>query len=338
MRTAFFEADKEEKNFLSENKKIKETGLEPVFFEGPLDKDNLPKDRSFEAISVFVGSELDAETLGNFESLKFIATRSTGFDHIDLEYCKEEGIKVSNVPSYGEHTVAEYAFALILNLSRRVYEAYENVRDEGDWSVKGLQGFDLKGKTIGVVGTGNIGRNSVKIAHGFGMNILAADVKPDEEFAKEYGLKYVELDELLSKSDIVTLHVPYLESTHHLINKDNIKKMKKGAYLINTSRGPVVETEALVKTLQEKHLGGAGLDVLEEEGITKDEFGFLLAGGREEGDLKTVIANHVLVDMPNVIVTPHNAFNTRSAWERILSTTVDNLTSFVEGKPVNLVG
>lgn len=337
MKTAFFESDKEEKDFLSQNEKLKSSGVEPVFFEGFLNKDNIPGDKDFEALSVFVGSELDAETLGSFENLKFIATRSTGFDHIDLGYCKEKGIKVSNVPSYGENTVAEYAFALLLNLSRRIGEAYENVRDDGDWSVKGLQGFDLKGKTIGIVGTGNIGKNSVKIAHGFGMNILASDVRQDEELVRDYAVKYVDLDELLENSDIVTLHVPYLKSTHHLINGDNIRKMKEGAYLINTSRGPVVETEALVNALQEKRLGGAGLDVLEEEGITKDEFGFLLAKGETEGDLKTVIANHVLIDMPNVIVTPHNAFNTRSAWERILNTTVDNLVSFKEGKSVNLV-
>ncbi len=337
MKTAFFEADGEEKDFLSQNEKIKEAGIEPVFFEGFLNKEGLPEEKDFEAVSVFVGSELDAEVLANFENLKFIATRSTGFDHIDLGYCKEKGIKVANIPSYGEHTVAEYAFALLLNLSRRIGEAYENVRDEGDWSVKGLQGFDLKGKTIGIVGTGNIGKNSVRIAHGFGMDILASDVRPDGKLIKEYGVKYVELGELLEKSDVVTLHVPYLKSTHHLISRDNIGKMKQGAYLINTSRGAIVDTEALVNALQEKRLGGAGLDVLEEEGITKDEFGFLLAGGSKEGDLKTVIANHVLIDMPNVIVTPHNAFNTRSAWERILSTTVDNLVSFAENNPVNLV-
>jgi D-lactate dehydrogenase len=337
MKTAFFEIDEEEKKFLSENNKLEKEGIDSVFFEDPLNEENLPEEKDFEAISIFIGSKLTPEVLQNFKNLKLVVTSSTGFDHIDLGYCREHDIKVSNVPSYGEHTVAEYAFALILALSRRIYEAYENVRDEGDWSVKGIRGFDLKEKTIGIVGTGSIGRNSVKIARGFGMNVLAFDVNPDENFAKEQEIEYVEFEELLEKSDIVTLHVPYLESTHHLINENNIRKMKKGAYLINTSRGAVIETEALVHALQEKHLGGAGLDVLEEEGITKDEFGYLLAKKEGEENLKTVIANHVLIDMPNVIITPHNAFNTEGAWKRIFSTTVNNLISFNKGEPINLV-
>ncbi len=168
------------------------------------------------------------------------------------------------------------------------------------------------------------------------MNVLVCDVKPDEKLAEKLNFKYDEFENVLTKSDIVTLHVPYLKATHHLINAENIAKMKKGAYLINTSRGAVVETEALVGALKSGHLAGAGLDVLEEEGIMRDEFSFITKVDSKEHDLKAVLAGHVLIDMPNVIVTPHNAFNTKEALSRILNTTLDNIKSFIDGKPINL--
>jgi D-lactate dehydrogenase len=335
MKVGFFGVDQQEKDFVL--KRNKDSEIEPVFFEESLDENNSEIAKPFKAISVFVGSELNKKALKKLNNLEYIVTRSTGFDHIDLKYCKKNNILVSNVPNYGEHTVAEYAFALILNISRRVYEGYNQIREEGDFSVKGLQGFDLKDKTIGIIGTGSIGRNVVKIANGFEMNILLSDVVEDKKFAKKYDAKYVDLDKLLSESDIVSLHVPYLKATHHLINKKNIKKMKEGAYLINTSRGAIVETEALVEAIKSNHLAGAGLDVLEEEGITRDEFGFLMASNKDEDDLKTVVENHILIDMDNVIVTPHNAFNTKEAWERILNTTVDSFINFKKGKPINLI-
>ena len=275
--------------------------------------------------------------LSHLPNLQLITTRSTGYDHIDLVACVKHGTAVANVPSYGSPTVAEFAFALILTLSRKIYDAYHRVREDGSFQLDGLQGFDLKGKTLGVVGTGDIGRAVVRIANGFEMKVVASDVKPDEEFAKEQSFRYCELDELLEQSDIVTLHVPYLASTHHLINKDNITKFKRGAYLINTSRGPVVETEALVQALTNGHIAGAGLDVLEEEGIVKDELAFLVGGHPEATNLKTVLAGHVLIDHPNVIVTPHNAFNTQEALQRILETTIENHLSFIHEEPRNLV-
>ena len=335
MKIAFFNLEEEEKKYI-ENK-LGELFPETVFYDDVLDKDHIPSNADFEAASVFIDSTIDKEVLLKLPKLKFIATRSTGYDHIDLKSCEEKGVVVANVPAYGENTVAEYAFALILVLSRRIYEAYNQVRERGDFSVRGLQGFDLKGKTLGVIGVGNIGKHVIKIAKGFEMNVLACDVRPDEEFSKKLEFKYYELEKILAESDIVTLHVPYIKSTHHFINKDNIKLMKKGAYLINTSRGPVVETEALVKALKDGRLGGAGLDVLEEEGVTKDEFGYLLAESLGAHNLKTVIANHVLIDMPNVIVTPHNAFNTRGALNRILDVTAENIRSFIRGKAVNVV-
>lgn len=169
------------------------------------------------------------------------------------------------------------------------------------------------------------------------MNVVASDPRPDAAFAREAGFRYLPFEELLSVSDIVTLHVPYMKETHYLMNKKTFALMKKGAYLINTSRGGVVETEALVEALTSKQLQGAALDVLEEEGVVKDELDFLINGHPEEHNLKTVLADHVLMNMPNVIITPHNAFNSWGALRRILDTTIGNITSFINGKPANIV-
>lgn len=327
MKIGIFEIKGWEKEYLEKAL----LGQETEFFENEIGQEG-----DYEIISVFVGSSLNKDVLIRFPNLKLIATRSTGFDHIDLDYCKEKGIQVANVPTYGENTVAEHVFALLLTLSHHIYEAYDRLREEGVYSFEGLEGFDLKGKTMGVIGTGNIGRHAIKIAKGFEMKVIAFNKEPKPELAAELGFEYKNtLDELLSESDIVSLHVPYLPETHHLINKDNILKMKKGAILINTSRGGIVETDALVKALKSGHLGGAGLDVFEEEGAIKDEMGYLLKG-EEKTDLKVLLENHLLIDMPNVIVTPHSAFNTREAKERILNTTVKNIKTFSDlGKAEN---
>ena len=312
-------------------------GADFWFTEEILSEAHIPLKKDFDAISVFVDSAVTAKVLPNFPSLRFIATRSTGFDHIDLVACRERNITVSSVPSYGENTVAEMAFGLLLTLSRRIYEAYDRIRETGNWSFEGLQGFDLKGKTIGIVGTGRIGRHSIRIAHGFDMKVIGYDPRPDTALAKELGFEYKSLDDLLSISDVVTLHVPYMKETHHLINERRLGQMKQGAILINTSRGAVVETEALVKALKSGHIGGAGLDVFEEEGVIKDEMDFLVSGKPEGHQLKTIIAAHVLVDMPHVVVTPHNAFNTKEALERILDTTIENIKGYLRGEIINEV-
>lgn len=335
MKTLFFLHEPWERDFIEKQTALSEKS-ELAFVNGLLDADHLPENRDADIISIFVDSHLDAHVIEAFPHLKLIAARSTGYDHIDAEAVKKRGILVSTVPSYGEHTVAEYAFALLLALSRKVYHAYDRIRETGSFSQEGLRGFDLNGKTIGVVGTGRIGKNVIRIANGFGMRVLASDAYPDEAFAKEVGCEYVDLSQLLGESDVVTLHVPYLESTHHLINKETIRQMKKGAYLINDSRGAVVDTEALVAALREGHVGGAALDVLEEEGAIKDEATFLVSGHPAEANLRTVLANHILIDMPNVIITPHNAFNTIEALQRILQTSVENIAAFVAGKPENI--
>ena len=337
MKLAVFNLEPWEKEYLQEEKQIESLGFEVTYIDHYLAPEFLPIEKDFDAICVFVDSVVDKQVIESFPNLKFIATRSTGFDHIDLTVCKERGIAVSTVPSYGETTVAEFAFALILSLSRKLYQAVDQIKERSSFDLEPLRGFDLEGKTIGVVGTGKIGKNAIRIAKGFNMKVIAFDAFPDVDYAREAGFEYKSLDEVLAASDIITLHVPYMNETHHLINQTNVEKIKKGALLINTSRGPVVETAALLKALQAGTLAGAGLDVLEEEGVVKDEQGFLARGIAEGHDLKTIIADHVLIDMPNVLITPHNAFNTWEGLKRILDTTADNVKSFAGGGASNNV-
>ncbi len=308
-----------------------------TFFEGPLQDYPTQTDEEADTLCVFVKSKIGKEEMDRFPNLKFIATRSTGFDHLDLEEAEKRGIVISNVPFYGANTVAEQAFALILNLSRRTYESYDRVLKEGKFSPEGLRGFDLKGKTIGIVGTGNIGSHAIKMAKGFGMNVLAFDVKHNDELAKELDFKYVEFDELLAGSDIISLHAPYNEHTHHMINSKNIGKIKKGAYLINTARGGLVETRALITALESGTLAGAGLDVLEEEGYMDDDTELLVEEHPNPESLRVLLANQYLIDHPQVIITPHNAFNTKEAIERIVDTTIENIQAFGKGESMNVI-
>lgn len=287
-------------------------------------------------LCTFIESPIGKAGMERFPKLKLIATRSTGFDHIDLAAAKARGITVANVPFYGENTVAEFTFALLLALSRRIIDADERVR-EGTFSPAGLRGFDLAGKTIGIIGTGHIGMHIVRMANGFGMKVIGFETHPDVARAKECNFTYATLSELLAQSDIVTLHVPYNTHTHHLINKENIGTMKRGAYLINTARGAVVETDALVAALKSGALAGAALDVLEEEGELADETALLTAPHPNQAVLKIALENHYLISHPRVIVTPHLAFNTQEAVERILDTTIENIQHFAEGAPTNTV-
>jgi D-lactate dehydrogenase len=233
--------------------------------------------------------------------------------------------------------VAEFAFALLLTLSRKMYPSLKRVKEQGKFNFDGLRGFDLKGKTLGVVGTGHIGTYVVKIAVGFGMNVIAYDPFPNEKLATEFHFTYVSLEDLLAQSDVITLHVPYMPATHHLINSENVKKIKRGAVLINTARGPLVETQALVWGLRNGIIAGAGLDVLEEEGFVKDELEMLEHGHPAAEQLMTALADHELMTMDNVVITPHNTFQTSEAIQRILNTTVENIKAFVQGSPTNVV-
>jgi len=303
-------------------------------------------------LSIFICSEIDKEIIDSLPNLKLITTRSTGYDHIDCEYCRSKGIVVCNVPEYGTKTVAEWTIGLMLNLMRKIYYAIDQIKESESFDLKNLRGEELYGKTLGVIGTGKIGKEVIKLAKAFGMNMLAYDAFPDENFAKEYNVTYLTLEELLKNSDVITIHVNLNPSTYHLINKENIKFIKPGAYLINTARGGIVETEALLYGLKEGILKGVALDVLEEETEIKEELELLVkytttdkrgSNTDERGldDLKetafTLWQNHILMKMPNVLITPHNAFNSKEAIERILMTTNENIKKFLEGNPVNLV-
>jgi D-lactate dehydrogenase len=280
-----------------------------------------------------VESPVSKKVLDKMPNLKLVATLSTGFDHIDLKECKRRKIAVENVPSYGENTVAEQSMALLLGLTRKLFRSVKRVK-EGRYDFHGLRGVDLSGKTVGVVGTGHIGSCFIRMLYGFNVKILAYDKFKNSSLVKKYKVKYVPLNTLLKNSDFVSLHTPLFPSTYHLINKKNIKLMKKGAYLINTSRGALVETEALLGALQSEHLGGAGLDVLEDENLIQN-FERVISGDQQK--IKTTLLNEMIINNPNVIVTPHNAFNSTEALQRIIDVTVDNIMKFTKGKIQNEV-
>ena len=266
-------------------------------------------------------------------NLKYIATMSTGFDHIDIEECKRRHIAVSTVPTYGENTVAEHTFALIFAISRRIIESYERVK-EGNFSPIGLTGFDLFGKTLGVIGVGNIGSHVIRIAKGIGMDVLGFKRTPDPALAQNLGFQFVDIDKLLSESDIITLHLPYNQETNHFLNEASFAKMKDGVVIINTSRGAIVDTGALLAALKSGKVKAAGLDVLEEEPLLAEEHELLHENFAKE-ELVHVLESHILVNNPNVIITPHNAFNSREALQRILKTTEENIYGFLAGTPKN---
>jgi len=317
--------------------KAKLPNEEITFHDGSLATFPDLTDPEAEVLCTFVESKIGEDEMKRFPALKLIATRSTGFDHIDLESAKARGVAVANVPFYGENTVAEFTFALLLALSRRIIDADERVRETGTFSHDNLRGFDLAGKTIGVVGCGHIGVHVIRMANGFGMKVLGFDVNRNDELAQTLNFTYATLSELFVNSDIVTLHVPYNAHTHHLINRKNINTFKKGSCLINTSRGAVVETDALVEGLKNDIIASAALDVLEEEGDMNDESVLLTSPHPNAEAIKTALENHYLIEHPRVIVTPHVAFNTTEAVERILNTTIENIKNFASGSPTNIV-
>lgn len=332
MKTAIFEVEPWEADTFSDLSNDHEV----LCVEEPLTVENAQQFADVQVISTFIYSSLDSEVLEQLPHLKYIATRSTGFDHIDAQYCEDQGLLVSNVPSYGENTVAEHTFGLLLNISHRLTEAVDRTR-KGDFSPEGLQGFDLRGKTFGVVGTGTIGEYVIGIARGFQMEVVAFDVKPQPELAEKLGFRYASLEDVLAAADIVTLHVPANPKTHHLIGKAQFDQMKDGVVLINTSRGSVIDVDALIEALAEGKVAAAGLDVLPEEPTMREEAELLRSVYRKQHNLDTLLADHVLLRLRNVIITPHSAFNTREAVQRILDTTADNIAQFVAGDPQNVV-
>lgn len=332
MKIHYFAGEEWEEKFVRE----KLQGQNITFHEGAFSAYPELTDPEADVLCVFMESHIGEAEMSRFPALKLIATRSTGFDHIDLAAAKKRGIAVANVPFYGENTVAEFAFALLLALSRRIIDADERVR-AGTFSPTGLRGFDLLGKTIGIVGTGHIGAHMIRMAKGFGMKVVGFDAFPNAELSHTLDFSYLSLPELLATSDIISIHVPYNKDTHHLISRKNIGEVEKGAYLINTARGAVIETDALVDALKSGTLAGAALDVLEEEGELAEGATLLTSAHPKAEDLKIMLENHYLISHPRVIVTPHLAFNTTEAVERILDTTIENIQRFAEGSPTNIV-
>jgi D-lactate dehydrogenase len=293
-------------------------------------QNNLEMDKKYEVLSVFIYSTMNKEVLAKLPVLKMIATRSTGMDHVDLDECKKRKIVVSGVPEYGSRTVAEYAMALMLAVAKKIIPAHQSI-EEGEFSPEGLTGIDLFGKTLGIVGVGKIGENVVRIGKGLGMRIIGVEKNPDPALAKKLGFKYVDLPTCLKEADVVSLHVPSNPETYHLINKQNIKLMKPTAILINTCRGPVVDTEALVWILNNQKLRGVGLDVTEEEDKVEN-ISMVTSHKPTKNDLQEVLSYHLLRDRDDVVFTPHNAFNTQEAIGRIIKTTIENIEGFIKSR------
>jgi len=290
-----------------------------------------------QVISPFVNSDLSATVLRRFPRLELIATRSTGYDHIDLDYCRQHKVTVCNVPDYGDQTVAEHAFALLLALIRHVPEASARAR-QANFSQQGLRGFELAGKVMGVVGVGRIGRRVIAIARGFGMDVVAYDRAPVAEAVRTLGFRYAPLNEVLATADVLSLHVPGGAGSRSLISDAEFGRMKPGAILVNTARGGVVDAQALVRALHSGRLAGAALDVIAQERRMRDEaeiFRERLTPSPES--LQALLADHALLHMPNVLVTPHIAYNTEEAVHRIIDTTLANILAFAHGTPQNVV-
>lgn len=317
MKIAFFETTEYEKNMFQ-----KTFGSEDlIFFEEEIQNVDVNKFRDVEILSVFVHSKVSKGILEQLNSLRTITTRSTGVDHIDAEYCKERNIIIKNVPLYGENTVAEHTFALILSLSRKIHKSYMRTIS-GNFSPDGIQGFDLEDKTLGIIGGGRIGLHVARMAKSFGMHVRVYDIKEDEFLAELINFKYVSLDDIYKESDIISLHVPLNDATYHMINKDSINKFKKGAVLINTARGGLVDTESVLNALDDGIISGVGLDVIEGEELLLEENIF---NSPIEKAGKLITESKKLLENENVVITPHNAFNSIEAVNRIINKTIENI-------------
>lgn len=297
------------------------TELEIKYFETRLNEDTVSLAAGYDAVCVFVNDTVNAAVVEKLYGygIRLIVLRCAGFNNVDMAACQGK-IRVFRVPAYSPHAVAEHAMALLLTINRRTHKAYIRTRDF-NFSLQGFVGFDLYGKTVGIVGTGKIGRVFADICKGFGMKVLAYDKFPNPDS----GLTYVTMEELFRKSDIISLHCPLTEETKHLINADSIEKMKKGVTIVNTSRGALINTEDLIQGIKQKKVGAACLDVYEEEG----DFFYEDYSGHVVQDDKLVR----LIAMPNVIVSSHQAFLTQEALDNIAATTVDNALKFFRGTP-----
>ncbi len=288
-----------------------------------------------DVISTFVYSRLTKELLSKFKNLKMISTRSTGYNNVDLDYCREHNIKVVNVVGYGEITVAEFAVGLLLNLTRNIEFSHRKL-NKGIVNVDQDIGIDLSGKTVGVIGTGAIGRHFARLVHAFGCKVLAYDLYPNQTLCDEGTCEYTDVERIYKEADIISIHCPATKENHHMINKDTIAKMKDGVYIINTARGDLIDTIALYNALVSKKVKGAGLDVLEYEDIILKNTVESAPEKDKEYILYSLI-NQKLLQLDNVIVTPHIGFNSVDANHRILNTSTQHIIDFSEGKEVKSV-
>jgi D-lactate dehydrogenase len=320
MKIAFFDTKPYDKP--SFDKYGEQHGVEFKYFEAKLNEDTAELAHGFDGVCAFVNDTINAEVIDKLYALgvKVIALRCAGFNNVDMKHAYGK-LHVLRVPAYSPYAVAEHTMALLLTSIRRIHKAYIRSKDF-NFSLSGLTGFDLYGKTVGVIGTGRIGRVFIDICKGFGMKVLAYDKFPAKEIEDGERVRYVELDEIFEKSDVISLHCPLTEETHHLINEDALGKCKKGVVLLNTSRGALVDAEALLAAIKSRKVGAACLDVYEEESdlFFEDNSGHIM----EDDTLAR------LITMPNVIVTSHQAFLTEEALSNIAETTVQNIVDIFE--------
>mgnify|MGYP004651566959 FL=1 len=320
LKIAFY--DTKEYDRILFDKYNKNYGYEITYFESKLNSETALLANGYDVVCIFVNDIADQKTIEVLKScnVKLIALRCAGFNNVDLKHI-DESIKVVRVPAYSPYAVAEHATALLLSLDRKVYKSYQRTK-KYNFTLNGLLGFDIHGKTVGVIGTGKIGKIFIKIMKGFGTKVLAYDVYKDETAAKEIGYEYVELDELLEKSDIISLHCPLTEQTEKIINEDTLSKMKDGVILLNTSRGKLIDTKSLIRKMEEGKIGGLGLDVYDGEG---DYFLNDMSNSfKRDSNLS------ILLSMPNVIITSHQAFFTREALNKIAQDTFLNIKDIFE--------
>jgi D-lactate dehydrogenase len=322
VKIAFFDTKPYDRDYFDPLLKTSAFPLEVKYLRVRLGPDTAALAAGYDGICIFVNDVIDAGTADILYrgGVKLIALRSAGYNNIDLEALAGK-IPAARVPAYSPHAVAEYAVSLLLTLNRKTHKAYSRVRD-GNFSLTGLEGFDLYNKTAGIIGTGQIGKIAAEILRGFGMEVLASDPFPQKEWAEVRGVRYVEREDLIRKADIISLHCPLTPENQRLINRAALAAMKPGAIIINTGRGGLIDTRALIDALKNKHIGGAGLDVYEEE----DGYFFEDLSGQVIQD--DVLAR--LMTFPNVLITSHQAFLTREALEAIAETTLENIRLFFQ--------
>lgn len=300
-------------------------GFELTYHKEHLDINNVVLANGADAVCIFVNAVVDSDVVAKLKSygINLIALRCAGFNNVDILAAEKHGVKVVRVPDYSPHAIAEHTLALMLCLNRKVHRAFLRTRD-GNFSLVGFEGFDMYGKTVGVIGTGKIGKVAIGLFKGLGMNVLAYDLYPDNAFAEAEGIKYVTLDELYANSDIITLHCPLTKETEYLICDESIKKMKDGVMIVNTGRGKLIHTRHLIDGLLSRKIGYAGLDVYEEEGA------YFYEDHSDAVMTDDVLAR--LLSFNNVIVTSHQAFFTQEAMENIANTTMNSISDFFAGK------